>query len=305
MGRHLAERLLAGGHDVRLLSRSGTEPPPNLREGSNLEVVQADVADRAALDAALAGCDAVAHLAGINLARGGQTFEAVHVEGTRNVVAAAEAEGVSRLVLSSFLRARPACGSAYHESKWAAEELVRDADVEHTVLKIGVTYGRGDHLVNHLARALLTVPVFPLVGAEPTPVRPLAVADLVDVLAAALVHGHLRDSTVPVVGPEELSLEALVSRIGAVLFREPRFVRLPASVHYALARVQEAVVETPLASRAQVRMLEEGLAEPAPVSVCEELPAELAPERPFDRERIAAVLPDLEPFGPRDLRLPI
>ena len=48
----------------------------------------------------------------------------------------------------SFLRARPDCGSPYHESKWAAEQLIRESGLDYTILKAGMIYGRGDHLID-------------------------------------------------------------------------------------------------------------------------------------------------------------
>jgi NADH dehydrogenase len=140
VGGHLAVRLAALGHDVVVVAR-GVDQRPRARETAatpNVTVVPGSVTDEAALARAFAGCDAVAHCAGVNREVGTQTYDAVHVAGTRNVVAAAEAAGVRRLVLMSFLRARPACGSAYHESKWAAEELVRGSGLQWTVLKPGM-----------------------------------------------------------------------------------------------------------------------------------------------------------------------
>src|SRR6266851_3103798 len=84
---------------------------------------------------------------------------AVHPKGGPNVVRAAERAGVQRLALVSLLRARPDCGSRYHESKWAAEEIVRRSQLEWTVLKPGMMFGRGDRLLDHLSRALRAFPV--------------------------------------------------------------------------------------------------------------------------------------------------
>lgn len=53
----------------------------------------------------------------------------------------------------SFLRARPDCGSAYRESKWAADELVRGSGLDCTIPKAGMIYGRGDHLIDHAGSA--------------------------------------------------------------------------------------------------------------------------------------------------------
>lgn len=61
--------------------------------------------DPAELRAAFTGADAVVHCAGINREIGQQTYEAVHVDGTRHVVDAAIDARVSKLVMLSFLRA--------------------------------------------------------------------------------------------------------------------------------------------------------------------------------------------------------
>ena len=302
VGSHLASRLADGGHEVRLVARGTRDRPPALRDLPHAEFVAASVGDTDALRDAFAGCDAVAHLAGINFERGSQTYETVHVEGTRNVVEAAEDAGTSTVVLSSFLRARPSCGSAYHESKWAAEEIVRGSGLDYTVLKPGVTYGRGDHVLEHVSRWLATVPVFGLVGFEERRLRPLAVQDLVDVAAAALTGDRLSETTVAVVGPEELGLREVVRRIGAVVDRTPLMVPVPVRVHDVIALLQERVMETPITSTAQVRMLQEGATDPAPDGVCDPLPDDLRPGRPFSRERIERGLPEPRPYGLADLR---
>lgn len=303
MGSHLARRLVDADHQVVLVSR-GTDHGNAAgleREGARFHA--ASVSDRDALADAFDGCDAVAHLAGINLERGDQTYQAVHVEGTEHVVDAGNATGVSKVVLASFLRARPDCGSAYHESKWRAEEIVRGSAIPYTVLKPGVTYGPGDHMVAHVSRSLLTVPVFPLIGFDERRLRPLAIEDLVDLLVAALTTDRLRDTTVGVVGPEELSLRAAVRRIGDVLGRRPLVFPLPVSFHYIGAWLQEKLMRVPITARAQVRILAEDVVEPAPADVCEPIPDDLRPSRPFSRDRIEAGITDRRRYGLGDLRL--
>jgi nucleoside-diphosphate-sugar epimerase len=120
---------------------------------------------------AFAGCDAVAHCAGINRAIGEQTYERVHVQGTQNVVDAAREAGVKKVLLLSFLRARPHCNSAYHESKWAAEEIVRGSGLDYTVIKAGMIYGKGDHMLDHLSHTLHSLPLFATVGINEKPIQ--------------------------------------------------------------------------------------------------------------------------------------
>jgi NADH dehydrogenase len=253
-----------------------------------------------ALAAAFAGCDAVAHCAGINREIGGQTFQRVHVEGTRAVVEAARRAGVKRIVMLSFLRARPDCGSPYHETKWAAEEIVRGSGIAHTILKSGMIYGPGDHMVDHVTRAVRTWPVFATVGYRDRTVRPIPVDDAVDVLLAAL-EGRVAEPTVAVMGAEELELGAAVRRIAGVAGRHPLYVRVPVWSIRALAQLTEWMMVVPLVAKAQARMLAEGVSEPAPPAP--ELPVGIRPSLPFTEDRIRAALPEGR-FGLSDLRFP-
>jgi NADH dehydrogenase len=282
VGRNLAARLDPA--DTVVVSR---------RTGVDIE----NVGD---LAAAFAGCEVVVHAAGINREIGAQTFERVHVEGTRAMIDAARRAGVKRIVMVSFLRARPDCGSGYHETKWAAEELIRRSGIDHTILKASMIYGAGDHMVDHVTRAVRTWPVFGTVGFRERTVRPIPVADFVDVLLAA-ADGRIPDSTVAVVGAEELTLGAAVRRVARVAGRRPLFVPLPVWAVRLLAQLTEWTMVVPLVAKAQAQMLAEGVSAVAPPAP--EAPVGIRPSHPFSEESIRAALPHAGRFGWSDLRM--
>lgn len=196
VGGHLAEDLPERGHEVVILARGVDERPfaRHIMQLPGVSFISAGIGDVLVITSAFEGCDGVAHCAGINREIGLQTYESIHVKGTANVVRAAEAAGVARIAVVSFLRVRPDCGSPYHQSKWAAEELVRNSTYTWTVAKPGMMFGRGDHMLDYLSYAQFTFPVF--LGIGPRPVRPLAVGDLVKVLEAALIDGRLLRKTI-------------------------------------------------------------------------------------------------------------
>jgi len=281
VGRHLAERL--DNPDTVVISR---------RTGAAIDDVDA-------LTAAFSGCDVVAHCAGINREIGDQTFHRVHVEGTRAVIEAARRAGVQRIVMLSFLRARPDSGSAYHRTKWAAEELLRQSGIEHTIIKAGMIYGKGDHMVDHVTRAVRSFPVFATVGFRERTVRPLPVEEAVTTLIAAL-EGRVPTPTVAVVGAEELELGAAVRRIARMAGGYPVYVRAPIWSIRVLAQLTEWIMVVPLVAKAQAQMLAEGVSEPSPYAPW--LPLELRPKLLFDDERIRAAVPEGR-FGLEDLRV--
>lgn len=281
-GRHLAERFAAD--EVVVVSR---------RTGVDVEDVES-------LARAFAGCDAVAHFAGINREIGEQTYDRVHVRGTAAVIEAAQRAGVQKIVMLSFLRARPDCGSDYHESKFAAEELIRASGLDFTILKAGMIYGRGDHLIDHLSRTVMTIPLFAAVGLREKPIRPIPISDLVDIAVAA-VTGRMPRATVAVTGAEELLLSEAVRRVARVLGRRVWVLPAPVWAHYLLAQLTELTMTVPLIAKAQVRMLAEGVVSAAPSAA--EVPADLAPRIRFTDDQIRRALPEAGRFGWGDLRL--
>ncbi|AMM20674.1 nucleoside-diphosphate sugar epimerase [Frondihabitans sp. PAMC 28766] len=283
VGRHMSARLDAAGvATVQVSRRTGVE-----------------IDDVEALTRAFAGCDTVVHCAGINREIGDQTYQRVHIEGTAGVLAAATRAGVTKIVMLSFLRARPDCGSAYHESKWAAEELIRSSGLDYTILKAGMIYGHGDHLVDHLSRTVQTIPLFATVGFVERPIRPIPVDDLTRILQAA-TDGRMPRQTVAVTGAEELLLSDAVRRVARVVERRVVVVPAPVWALRALGRLTEWTMRVPLVALAQVRMLAEGVSTAAPWA--DELPADLRPTIPFSDESIRRALPPKGGFTPRDLR---
>jgi NADH dehydrogenase len=292
IGRQLADRLEAEVHEAVRIDRSG--------DNANNNVVLTDLSDVDVLTQAFDGCRCVAHCAGINREIRGQTFRRVHIEGTRNVIEAAKRAGLRKIVLMSFLRARPNCGSPYHESKWAAEELVRYSGLDYTIIKAGIVYGRGDHMLDHLSHALHTFPLFATVGFQEKTVRPLAVEDLTQVMRAALIDNRMKGQTIAVLGPEEIYLSEAVKRVADVVGHHPLMFPLPVWCHKVMALVFEKTMAVPLTSQAQVRILSEGVVNPAtPVS---KLPYDLLPTRRFTTDQIRNGLPKPAAFCVTDLR---
>ncbi len=300
VGRHLAREMVARGHEAVLIARGRDVRDESIYKLSGTRFFASDLADPQELRKAFSGCDAVAHCAGINREIGAQTYQRVHIEGTKNVIEAGRQAGVRKIVLLSFLRARPNCGSAYHESKWAADQIVRASSLDYTIFKAGVIYGRGDHMLDHLSHALYTFPVFGLVGMKEKTIRPLAVEDLVSAILASFHDARLSSKTVSITGPEEIPLGEAVRRVGQVIERHPLYLPVPIAIQKVIAWVAEGAMKIPLLSLAQLKILSEGIVEALPP--CDALPADLLPTTRFTAEQIHNGLPEPGPFGLRDLR---
>src|SRR5258705_9542438 len=91
IARHLITLARTRGYEVHGVVRSKQAARTAILSGAHPVIVPALAAD--ALASAFADCAAVVHLAQIGAERGGESYEAVNVEGTRAVIAAARAAG--------------------------------------------------------------------------------------------------------------------------------------------------------------------------------------------------------------------
>lgn len=138
VGRAVLDAAQGRGHAVHaLVHRAALEDRPGVTPFAG------GLFDDRALDAAMAGCSVGIHLVGIidENPRTGVTFERIHVDGTRRVLDAARRAGVKRWIHMSALGARPDAPSAYHRTKFEAEQLVRASSLDWTILRPSMICG--------------------------------------------------------------------------------------------------------------------------------------------------------------------
>jgi NADH dehydrogenase len=266
VGSHLAPRLLAEGHHVRVLSRGQSGTILDSTSGS-LENACGDVVTGAGLDDAARGCDAVIHLVGIIIEIRDAKFDDVHARGTRNVVAAAQRAGVRRFVQMSALGARPNGVSGYQTSKFAGEEAVRQSGMPFVILRPSIIFGARDGFVTQMVQVMKGAPlVRPVPGTGKYRFRPVWVGDVVECFVQALTSEKALGKTIEVVGPEELSLAEVLAEIARCVGVRKPAVKIPYPLMYLNALLLGAVLPRPPITTDQLRMLREGsTASPAPM----------------------------------------
>jgi nucleoside-diphosphate-sugar epimerase len=162
VGPAVVRALQAAGYSVRILVR---HPPPEDLLPPGVDIRVGDVCDGQTVRAAVAGARVVVHLAALlhqyeDAAGEDRHYERINVGGTENVVRAAIAENVERVVFLSTIsvygptsgqivdeRTNPRPDTAYGRTKLAAEQVVLAAmsggSRIGTVLRAAAVYGSG------------------------------------------------------------------------------------------------------------------------------------------------------------------
>lgn len=172
---------------------------------------------------------------------GEQTFQNVHTRATQNVVSAAKRAGVRRFVHMSALGTRPNAASRYHQTKWAAEEIVRSSGLDWTSFRPSLIYGPRDHFVNLFAKLAKFSLVLPVMGTGAAKMQPVAVEEVAACFVKALTERCSVRQTLDLCGPERLTLPEILRAILAVTGRRRWIVRVPMALAQIQARLLEAL----------------------------------------------------------------
>jgi uncharacterized protein YbjT (DUF2867 family) len=228
VGGAVLRQLLRHGHEVRLLVRH-PERAANLRDFGGVEFVAGGLDDEGAVHSLVDGCDAVVHLVGIIAEQGGQTYQRVHVDGTARLAAAAREAGVRRFAHMSALGARTdAAATAYHRTKAAGEDAVRQSGLAHVILRPALIAGPGNVPLKMMCDLLRLAPVLPVVGDGLYRLQPVWLEDVAEAFAIGLERADLL-GTFELAGPEQLTWHEVLDRLEAALgVKRPRIgVPLP------------------------------------------------------------------------------
>jgi len=264
VGRHVVRALLSRGFLVRCLVRPGSEA--DLKGFESIDRVPGDVLAPDPIVAAAEGCAGLVHLVGIireHRARG-VTFERLHVRATQNMLMVAKAAGVKRYVQMSALGTRPNAVSAYHRTKWLAEEAVRASGLDWTIFRPSIIFGQGDEFISMLAQMIRRTPVVPVLGDGNYRLQPIAVEQIAEGIVQALRVPQSAARTYEVGGAEAYRFVEILDQIGAALGRRVRKLHVPLGAVKLVTRGFGWLPYYPVTQDQLTMLEEESVTDPTP-----------------------------------------
>jgi dihydroflavonol-4-reductase len=257
LGWHVARVLLERGQPVRALVR-----PSSRLMDLDVETVRGDLRDRASLDRAVGGCGLLFHVAADYRlwARDRTELYCSNVDGTRNLLEAARAAGIERVVYTSTVgcigiphdgigdETTPVTladmAGDYKRSKFQAEQVALGfARAGFPVVIVNPTAPVGDHDVKPTPTGKIVADF--LAGAMPAFIDTgLNVVDARDTAQGhwlACQRGRAGERYI--LGSENLSLAEILRKLARITGRKAPTVRLPYAVAWSVGLCSTAWAE--------------------------------------------------------------
>jgi nucleoside-diphosphate-sugar epimerase len=245
LGIPLVTRLRQRGHAVRALVLPGDLQRARLLQ-LGCEVWPGDVCDPATLAGVCREIDVVCHLAAVVVSNDPAVFGKVNRDGTRNLLACADAEQVRHFVYVSSASVTYPRRTPYADAKWQAEHAVARRRGGYSIARPTLVYDEhGGHELQLFSRYLRRYPVVPFIGAGQALKRPVWSEDVVSGLTALCELAQGSGKIYNLSGAEPIRMLELARLLLHYHAAERPIVPVPVPLCRLLAHVMGRVMAAP------------------------------------------------------------
>ncbi|MGB8344487.1 MAG: NAD(P)H-binding protein [Ktedonobacteraceae bacterium] len=257
IGRHLVARLVEQGARPRCLARS-KERAAAILPVDKIDIALGDTVRPETLADAVQGVDTIVHTAFITADRkqsAGNSYEKTNVQGTANLIKAAQAADVRRVIELSGLGTKPDKPGSYMQGRYMAEKMLKESGLQWTIIQPSVLFGKDAPFVKGLSDLIRTSPVIPLIGGGTIRFQPIYVEDVVTVIVKVLeTPEQSANKTYIIGGPAYYTFTDIIN----ALLRTMHKTRIKAPAPMPLvgigAAMMEAVFPKPPLTRAAMTL---------------------------------------------------
>ncbi|GAC1565386.1 MAG: complex I NDUFA9 subunit family protein [Ktedonobacteraceae bacterium] len=256
IGRHLVARLAQESERPRCLVRDVRRAASVLPD--QLELVQGDTTRASTLAGAMQGVDTIVHAAFMTADRkesNGNRYQETNVQGTANLIKAAQEAGVKRIIEMGGLGTMPDKPGTYMQGRYLAERMLKESGLDWTIIQASVLFGKDAPFVKGLADLIRTSPVVPLIGGGRIRFQPIYVEDVVTVIMKVLQEPERTSSKTYIIGgPEYYTFSQIIDALLHAMHKNRIKAPAPNALVAVGAAVMEAVLPNPPLTKAAMKL---------------------------------------------------
>ncbi|GAC1504437.1 MAG: complex I NDUFA9 subunit family protein [Ktedonobacteraceae bacterium] len=257
IGRHLVSRLVAQGERPRCLVRD-VKRASSILPVDKVDLVQGATTQPTTLDAALQGVETVIHTAFMTAEKKETPtdhYEETNVGGTSNLILAAKAAGVKRIIEVSGLGTKPDKPGSYMQGRYLSEKMLMESGLSWTIIRPSVLFGKDASFVKGLVDLIRTSPILPLIGGGTTMFQPIYVEDVISVVVDVLESPERTNEKIYTIGgPEYYSFTQIFNELLKALHTNRLKVYAPTPLVAVGAAAMEAILPHPPLTKAAMTL---------------------------------------------------
>ena len=226
VGGRLVPRLLREGYRVRCLVRDASRLQGRSWRG-DVEVVECDVLDAAALPAAMAGVDVAYYLVHSMSSASAAEYRELDLQAARTFASASKAAGVQRLIYLGGLGDATANLSRHLRSRQETGAALQEAGVPVTEFRAAVIVGAGSISFDMMRYLTERLPIMICPKWLDTRVQPISIENVLDYLVGALTARSSAARIVEIGGADVLTYGEMITRYAELRGLRRKLIAVP------------------------------------------------------------------------------
>jgi uncharacterized protein YbjT (DUF2867 family) len=259
LGTPVVEQLVVNQHPVRVFTRGAedwrtTDGLDHLRQ-VGVEVFLGDLRDPYRVQKALQDIQVVINLAGIMRSGPDQTYQELHIDALKELVALCEKQKIRRFIHVSCAGATTGSDSEYYRTKAEGEDIVRAGDFHWTVFRPSFMFGNSFVITDILLPMVKKLPVVPVIGGGLAEIQPIFLYDVASCIIQSIFNQQTSGQTYDLVGPASYSVMQIIELMAEQLGSKKPVVTVPSEASMKFVKLVEKVYPKGLFSEDLAKLL--------------------------------------------------
>ena len=149
-------------------------------------------------------CFCFVHLVGIGAQSNKNNFQDANVELTKKAIEICKKSKIKKIIYFSGLGASKNSKSAYFISKFKAEQIIINSDIDYTIFRPSYIIGKDDYLTKNIQKQIRKKKIL-IPGSGKYTLQPISIHDVCKIIHIALNSKKFSKKIIDLVGPEKIS----------------------------------------------------------------------------------------------------
>ena len=255
LGNYLIDKLLELGYYIKIISRKPSAKKnfyPSAKLGQ-YSLINCNICDAKKLDKIIEGSFCVINLVGVLEDKKNNSFNAVHIQGSENIMKSCNKHNIKKLIHISAIGVDKNKTSKYAITKFKAEKNIKKV-ANSIIIRPSIVFGYEDNFLNFFANYAKFSPFLPLIGGGRTQFQPILVSDLAQIIIGCIDKQFKDGQIIEAGGPDTINFKEILIFLLNELRLKRYLINLPFNLASKLAFFLERM-PIKLITRDQVEML--------------------------------------------------
>ena len=165
--------------------------------------------DEKIISSKLKNSDALIHLVGIGKQTVDNDYDLINTELTKKIINLCKKSKINKIIYTSGLGVSPNTSLGYFISKYKAEKLIMNSNLDYTIFRPSYIIGKDDHFTKYLKKQIKTGQI-QIPGSGNYSIQPISIDDVVKIIFNAITQNNFSKMILDLVGSESFTFQKYV-----------------------------------------------------------------------------------------------